>query len=404
MFVYQPKATARNLVWFPLFLILYSFTGNVSNDIYMPSMPALAHFFGTTESKIQLTLTLWFLGTAIPQLLFGPVADRYGRRPLLFWGGMTFLVATLFCGFSKNLLVLMMARFFQGVGVCSLTIVSFAIIRELYHDNRCVRLLSLLNMCNAMAPLLGPLIGGYVFVWFGWRVNFYLVFVLALVGLIGLWYLMPESQLELNKLALKPRYLLKCYLGFIKNKFFLKHALVYGLLFGGMIAYLTGAPFILIDTLKIEPQHFGYIQLVIFGVFVLGASIVGRLVDRYGSKTLIGAGVSIILVSGIGMILSSLLFQIDLYTFVIGMMFYGLGFGLVSGPLAKETLSVGEAGGGISAALLGLSMTGFGSLGSFLVSLIYNGSLLSVVEVIGVMSLLAFLIYFHLTNKNRGIN
>lgn len=160
-FLNPPSKSAKNLFWFPIFLFLYSFTGNVSNDIYMPSMPSLVHIFNTSSHWIQMSLALWFLGAAAPQLLMDPLTDRYGRRRLLFVGGFIFLLSTLICAVSNYVGYLILARFFQGVSVCSLTVVSFIVIYELFSGHQCVRLLSLLNVCNSAAPLLGPLIGDF---------------------------------------------------------------------------------------------------------------------------------------------------------------------------------------------------------------------------------------------------
>ena len=392
-FLFSPQLTSKNLRWFPFFLIIYSFAGNVSNDIYMPSMPALVGIFHTSKSLIQLTLTLWFLGAAIPQLLFGPIADRYGRRVLLFIGGIIFLGATLACGLTTHITILAIGRFFQGVGVCSLTIISFAVIRELYHDHQCVHWLSMISMCNSSAPLIGPLIGGYIFILLNWQTNFHLVFFLALLGLSGLWFFMPESKTELNTDALNPSVLIKNYFDLMKNKHFMKDVLSFGILFGGMIAYLTGAPFILIGQLRLAPQNFGYTQLVVFSLFMLAASLVGIICRHYGSKKTIIIGMSLILFASTIMVISSLLLPSNLYTFVGSMAIYGFGFGLASSPLAKDALSATKQAGGFSAALLGFSMTGFSSLASFAVSLFYNGSIMSVAVTILVIVCFAWIIY-----------
>lgn len=112
-FLHSPIKSAKSLFWFPVFLLLYSFTGNVSNDIYMPSMPILVHVFHTSDHWIQMTLAFWFLGAAAPQLIMGPVADRYGRRPLLLIGGLCFLLATFLCAISNHIGQLLIARFFR---------------------------------------------------------------------------------------------------------------------------------------------------------------------------------------------------------------------------------------------------------------------------------------------------
>ncbi len=392
-FLDSPSKSAKNLFWFPIFLFLYSFTGNVSNDIYMPSMPSLVHIFNTTAHWVQMSLALWFLGAAAPQLLMGPLADRYGRRIVLFAGGIIFLLSTLICAMSNHVGSLILARFFQGVGVCSLTVVSFIVIHELFSGHQCVRLLSLLNVCNSAAPLLGPLIGGYIFLLLGWRANFFLVFVLGLIGLIGLWKWMPESKTTLDFTALRPRILWTTYWGLLKNRMFIRHLLAYGLFFGGIIAYLSGAPFVIINLLKIPAQYFGVTQLTVFGAFIVTSLLVDKLVKRYRTDRVILLGSIIIVLAAVAMLLVSFVYPRSLYGFVGGMMLYAAGFGLASSPLAKETLSASPNSGGFAAAMLGFSMTGFSSLGSFAVGIVYNQTIASVAAVISIMSLIALLVY-----------
>lgn len=398
-FIRLPEKSVRNLFWVPIFLFLYSFTGNVSNDIYMPSMPILVHVFNTNDHWVQLTLAMWFLGAAAPQLLMGPVADRYGRRALLFWGGLVFLLSTLVCAVSAHIGWLIVARFFQGVGVCSLTIISFVVIHELFTGHHCVRLLSLLNVCNSVAPLLGPLLGGYIFLLLGWRANFFIVFCLAFIGLMGLWRYLPESKVPLDYQALAPKVLVSNYLALLKNRLFMTHLIGYGLFFSGMIAYLSGAPFIIINQLKVAAQHFGLTQLAVFGAFMLTSLLVGKLVQRYGTYKLIWLGAIIIVLSSVAMVWSSLIFPNSLYGFVGSMMGYAAGFGLAGSPLAKETLSANPHAGGFAAAMLGFSMTGFSSLASVIVSAIYNQTIISVAAIILIISLLTLFVIFWIPRR-----
>lgn len=391
-FLYLPAKSAKNLFWFPVFLFLYSFTGNVSNDIYMPSMPSLVQIFNTSAHWIQMTLALWFLGNATPQLIMGPIADRYGRRPLLFTGGVIFLLSTLICAVSEHIGYFLLARFFQGVGVCSLTIVGFVVLHELFEGHQCVRQLALLSICNAAAPLLGPLVGGYIFIWLGWQANFYIVFILGLIGLVGLWQFLPESKMQLDRSALQPYTLLNNYWCLLKNSQFTRHLVAYGLFFGGVIAYLSGAPFIIIHQLKIPAQYFGITQLAVFAAFMATSVLVGRLVKRYQTHRIILMGSIMSVLASIVMLIASFYFPQSLYGFVGSMMLYAAGFGLSGSPLAKETLSINPNAGGFAAALLGFSMTGFSSLGSFIVSLVYNQTITSVAVVIVAMSLLALLL------------
>ena len=247
--------------------------------------------------------------------------------------------------------------------------------------------------CNSAAPLLGPLIGGYIFLFLGWRMNFYIVLFLGLVGLIGLWKWMPESKVPLDYAALRPKILLNNYFKLMINSQFTRPLLAYGLFFGSIIAYLSGAPFIIIQQLKIPAQYFGVTQLAVFGAFIATSAVVGRLVQRYKNDKIILSGALLSVLASILMLIISLYFPHSLSGFVGSMMLYVAGFGLSGSPLAKETLSANPQAGGFAAAMLGFSMTGFSSLGSFMVGMVYNQTIASIAIVILAMSLLALLIY-----------
>jgi Bcr/CflA subfamily drug resistance transporter len=384
----------KNLLWFPVFLIIYNFAGNLSNDIYMPSMPELVNYFGSTKNTIQLTLVAWFAGVAIPQLFFGPLSDRVGRKLLLLIGGVDFILATLLCAVAPNITVLIIGRFLQGVGVCSLNVASFATVRELYDYQQSVRILAYINICGSLAPLLGPVIGGYIFIWLGWQMNFIVVFLAALIALIGLWFLMPESLLSRDVNALRPKHVMNNYKQLLSNHYFIKHLAAYGLLLGGIIAYLTSAPFLVINTWKVSPEYFGFTQLPIFGCYILGSSLIGRAVKRFGGRRMINIGLLIIICAITIMLVCALLKLNYLAIFIVSMSGYAFGYSLASSPMTAEAMASTKTATGSAAALLGFSMALSGTLSSFIVGLVYDGKMLSVAAVIFVLVVSSLGIFF----------
>ena len=175
-------------------LVLYNFSANLSNDIYLPSMPKLVEFFHSDAATLQFTMTDIDFGVAVPQLFFGPLTDRLGRRPVLILGGLCFLFATLICMSATQIQVLIIGRLLQGIGVCSLNVTTFSILVDLFDYKKRTQIMNKISLFGTLAPLIGPVLGGYILIYLGWRFNFSVVFALAFIGIIGLYFKLPESN------------------------------------------------------------------------------------------------------------------------------------------------------------------------------------------------------------------
>ncbi len=380
--------------WIPMLLIIYNFCANLANDIYLPSMPTLMHLYATTSSTLQLTMSAWFAGVALPQLFFGPLTDKIGRRPVLFAGGVCFLIATFVCALAPNIWVLIVARFFQGVGVCSLNVTTFSILIDLYTYKNRTRITNKITMVGIMAPLFGPILGGYILAMCGWQYNFVVVFLLALGSLIGLWYTLPESNRYLNPHALHVKNITKNYMLLARNKLFLKNLIPYCLLLGGIVVYLTAAPFIIIDKMGVAPQRFGYTQLPVFSAFILGALLLNTVREEAQLRWLLARGIALSFVGGCLMLIASAFLPQHLAVFIVPMLIYALGFSLCSSPLVSEVMSVVTSTKGSAAAFLGFGMASSCTLLSLLLGVIYDGSILSIACLLFAISSTAAAIYF----------
>lgn len=389
----------KYFAWIPPLLIIYNFCANLANDIYLPSMPRLTHVFSTSSATLQLTMSAWFAGVALPQLIFGPLTDRVGRRPVLFGGGLCFLIATAICAAATNVWVLIVARFFQGIGVCSLNVTTFGILIDLYNYKNRTTIMNKINLFGTLAPLVGPIIGGYILTWCNWRVNFVVIFLMGLISLLGLWCKLPESNLYLNPHALHIKNIYKNYFLLIQNKAFIRHLLPYCLMLGGLIVYLTSAPFIIIEKLKVPPQYFGYTQLPVFSAYILGSIYLDTLKDDLMIKKVMIRGVVLVFLGGLLMIIPSYFIKNNLLFFIMPMVFYTLGFSFCSSPLVNEVMSATTSTKGSAAAFLGFGMAVSCMLSSLLLGLVYNGTIISIATLLfGITAIAAGIYFLHSDN------
>lgn len=381
-------------IWVSSFLILYNFTANLANDIYLPSMPELVRIFHTSPSVLQLTMTAWFAGVSLPQLFFGPLSDRFGRRKVLLFGAILFLLATLICTAANNIWILIAARYLQGVGVCSLNVTTFGILADLYDAKSRTQIVNKINMCGILAPLIGPLIGGYILFYFGWRMNFVLIFLFAAFGISGLWYKLPESNVYLNPYALHWNNIYKNYILLLRTKNFLKHLIPYSLLLGGIVAYLTAAPFLIIDQMHVQAENFGFTQMPIFAAFLVGGFWVGNIKSEANLLKISRMGMGFIFLASIVFIIFSLLYGNQLYALILPMLIYAFGFSLCGSVLVNEVMSAAVINKGSAAAFLGFAMALSCFINSLLIGMIYNGAITSLAFLISTLSLISVLVFF----------
>jgi Bcr/CflA subfamily drug resistance transporter len=361
----------------------------MSNDMYLPALPIISHDFGTSLLLVQLTITAWLAGDTAVQCIVGPLSDRYGRRPILFGGGVLFLLSTLGCALSPNLAFLIIARFLQGIGVCTMMVAGYASIHDLYSDKQAIHVLAWMGSAAVIAPAIGPVFGGLLLLVADWRVIFFILFILAAIALIALWFMMPESTSFFSRYRFNVKSLIASYRKILSNPSFMLSASAFGLLYGGVFGWITVSPFILMETLKLSPTEFGYLQLPVFGAYIVGAQVVKRLMDKFKVEELIFSGLIIAALSGIALVICALIAPSNLWSFIVPMAGYTMGFGVAGAPLNRTTLTATSEQKGTSIAVFYLTMTGIGTIISLILSII-NETLFLACLVIALTVLLSF--------------
>jgi DHA1 family bicyclomycin/chloramphenicol resistance-like MFS transporter len=373
-----------------LVVILASLTAfaPLSIDMYLPSFPQIAAAFGVTENRVQLSLATFFVGLAAGQLFYGTVTDRFGRKIPLYVGLVIYCIASIICAFSPSVEALIVSRFFQALGACGGIVIARATVRDLFDHRESARVFSLLMLVMGVAPILAPLIGGYVALFFGWRAIFIIV---AAVGALCLWAVfahLPETK-EPNP-NVKLSNTLGIYLAIVKDKEFLGFTLAGGFAQAGMFAYITGSPFVFIELFAIPAEHFGWI----FGANALGlialSQLNGRLLKTYNPTRILHVCLTFTAVFSITLILAGV-FNFGFWGTIVPLFLYIASLGMIfpnstAGALRTQTETAGAA-----SALIGTMQYSLAAVASFLVSYFSNGTTLPMTAIIGICGLLAFL-------------
>ena len=377
----------------PWLLVTYALGGLLATDTYLPSMPLLAAVFDTSANHVQFTMTAYFAGVLLANPFYGPVSDRYGRRPVLLLGGVGFLLATLTCAMATSIEMLTVGRFLQGASVCSLTVTSRATVRDLYDDTKVTRLNGYIAMAEGIAPAIGPVIGAEILLLLGWRWNFYMVFVIAGLALAALFLVLPESNVRPNRRALQLRPMLRVYLRILFTRDFLGPVLSAGLVFGSLMLYVTAAPALIIDVMGYTEREFAQTQAAIVAAYIMGLVVTTRLIGRFGPRPFLISGLVLIAISSIVMMALAWAGFGGFLAFVIPFGFYTLGIGLALAPMMTRALSVSRAATGSVASLLGTITMACAFLGSYIVVEVYDGTTTPIVTAVAVMSVGALAIY-----------
>jgi DHA1 family bicyclomycin/chloramphenicol resistance-like MFS transporter len=369
----RPRAPAA----LPLLIVTYAIASLLTMDMYLPAMPTIEDVFATGPASVQLTMTVYLAGFAMSQLIYGPLSDRYGRRPVMLLGGWGFVIGTSLCALSLWIEMLVAARFLQGITIGSLTVTSRAILRELYEEKRGTKLLAYISMAEGLSLALGPIIGAYILLWLGWRPIFWVVAIVAASALIGLFFMLPESNRNKDRRALEMASLIGTFGRILFAPGFLGYVVPGGLAFGGLMAYYTTGSFVLQDGLGLSPEGFAQIQFLLVLAYIGGLLTSNRLIERFGLDRLIIAGLFIISAGAIGLLGFALAGQEAVITVVIPFGVYAFGIGAAMAPLITRAMSVLPSATGSVAALLGMMTMGLAFLGSLVAQLAYTGAVLS---------------------------
>ena len=363
----------------------------MSTDLYTPSLPYLTDYFATTPELLKLTISLNLIAYGFAQLIYGPISDRFGRRPVFLVSIFLFAVASIACGFAKSIDQLLIARVFQGFFAAAEAVMCLAVFKDLFTEKEQVKAFAIYGMAIAITPAVAPIMGGYIHVLLGWEFNFFLTALVGVFTAILIYFLLPESTTP-DPQALKMRSILRNYWVVFSNKVFLVYASLAGVALGFVYLFITAAPFILISYFGVETQHFGYYQAVIVVAFFLGSMLAARLVDFWQPLQVLNFGLLITVVGAIIVLGLVFIGGLSPFSLSFGYLFIAFGIGPVFAVVPAKAMAAVEKSVGSAAAAFGSLEVGLSGIIAGMVSVIHDGTPAPFGFVIGVTTVLAIVL------------
>jgi DHA1 family bicyclomycin/chloramphenicol resistance-like MFS transporter len=378
-----------------LIVLLGALTGltALSIDMSLPALPTLQAVLGASADQAALTLSMFLAGYSASQLAYGPLSDRYGRRPPLLAGLLLFAAGSIGCASSGTIGQLNGWRLLQGLGACAGPILARAMVRDLYERRRGVQILSYMTLVMSVAPLLAPMIGGYLLL-LHWRAIFVLLAVIGLSVLVVTWLALPESIPERNRQAVRPATLLRNFVEFARQRVCVGYGLVVCFVFCGLFSYISASPFVFIEVFGVPSDRYGYLFGLTAFALMTGALANARLSTRIGPRTVLRLGSGLIALAGAAMLVCGG-FRLGGIAGIIGpMLVYVVGMALVMPNAIAAAMEPVPHMAGFASSLIGCMQTAGGGLVGYLLGLAYNRTALPLALGVAASAALVAITYF----------
>lgn len=368
-------------------------------DLYLPAFADIAKDFGTTTNRIALSITSYFIGFAIGQLLYGPLLDRFGRKKPLFYGLSVFILAGITCMLSRSVEMLVIARFIQAVSGCVAGVAALTMVRDFFPVERSARIISLLILILGSSPLLAPTIGSFLTAWLSWHWVFVFLIALTLVVLAFVYFFLPQPYTPDPAISLKAGPMINTFTGILKNPKFLTYTLSGAFSFAFLFLYVAGSPIIFMDIFHVTPQAYGGIFALLSVGFIGSNQLNILLLRKYNSEQIFSYALVGQVIFASLFIIGSLNHWYGLASTII-MIFLCLScLGLTYPNASALALAPFTSNLGSASALLGFLQTGIAGFISICAGLFDSSTALPIVATMAIVSLIALCIF--LTGRRK---
>lgn len=399
----QPAAAGvgpATLLWLIAGLLMLQ---PLATDLYLPALPGIAAYFDVGVATVQWTLSIFVATFGAWQLVAGPLSDRFGRYPVVVAGAFVYCGASLLAMAAPTIEVLVGARLLQAAGACSSLVGARGIVRDLRSPTEAARLLASASTIMSFAPLLGPLLGAYLFVAFGWRSAFAALAALSVLLATAAATRLQETNRRRNPNALRLRPMLRIYLEVARSPAFRAYTLASTATYGGLFAFISGSSFVLMRVLGLSAVGFAASFATMVAGYLVGTLICRWLVARRGLQRTIGAGAALQVLAGSTM---AALVAAGVHvpaSIVAPMFFYGVAHGMIQPPAQAGAMAPFPHSAGAAAALMGFVMMLTAALVGLWIGASYDGTMFPLAFTICAASVASALVAFTAVRRHGDV-
>lgn len=387
---------------FIIIMVLIICLSQVTSDLYAPSLPAIAAYFGTSTSLVQWTIAIYMFGMAFSQLIYGALSDAYGRRYPLLSGLAIMLIGSLICIKSTTIYTLILGRFIQGCGAGASASLWRSIFRDLFEGADMSKYGAYLSLLVTFIIPAAPVLGGYLQQWVDWRANFYFIFCYTLFVFIFAYFFLTETSKHHHKDHFRMKFIIQSYSELLSNRVFLANTLCAFLCYGAFFAWYTVGPILLIQHIGISPSAFGWVNFTSCAIAMLiGSRINAKYVGKLGTEFMLHLGWVVLVLGGLFMLVNTFLVGLNLYGIIIPLIIYQFGGALITSNVFAQALAPFAKRAGYAGAGYGFIQTMGAALMSALVAHLPDDTQLPLAILYTLAPLLACAIYYGLLRK-RG--
>lgn len=363
-----PQSLSRSLPGWLILMGTLTAIGPFSIDMYLPAFPAIADSLQVSRGEVERTLAAYLIGLALAQVVYGPLADRYGRKKPVLAGLALYTVASLGCALAGNVQALTLWRVLQALGGAAGVVIPRAVIRDHYETQDAARAMSLLMLIMGLAPILAPLAGGQLLAVMGWRSLFWLMAAGALALMAATALIMQESLAPERVQPLCASSIARNYAALLRHRGFMAHSLAGGFGQAGMFAYIISSPRLFIELYGVDPQHYGLLFGANAAGLIIGSQVSARLLRTCTPLQLQRGALTALAVASLAALALALAGLMTLPLLMACLIGYMFSQGFVNPNSAALALSEQGARLGAGSALLGTLQLSCGAAAGFVVS------------------------------------
>lgn len=368
-------------------------------DMYLPSFLEIAKDLKISPEQVQHTLTAFAYGMAFGQLFWGPFGDSFGRKPIILLGVIIGAITALVLTEINSIGNFTALRFVQGFFGAAPVVLSGALLRDLFSKNELSKVMSTITLVFMIAPLIAPIIGGYIVKYAHWHAVFYVISLMGALSALLVFFIIPETHKKENRIPLRLNIIARNFMSLWKQKEVLGYMFAASFGFGGLFAFVTAGSIVYIGIYGIPVDQFGYFFMLNIAIMTFASFLNGRFVTKVGAETMLRIGITIQFLSGMWLILTAL-FDFGFWSMALGVAFFVGQNPLISSNAMASILEKFPTMSGTANSLVGSVRFATGAVMGSLVATMKMDTAAPMLFTMGACVVIAVLAYYFLTYRN----